>query len=120
MTPLVKLKLGLSKKIFPYCELFCLIEPSPTHPSNSITKIDRAVKTFHWPTKAGFRGKPPHAKQDWPQFLIAKDVTKGISTSPNPLKRDEQIKLAQSFGLNVLAAVHPSAIIASDAVWVLG
>lgn len=105
-----------SKQIFPNFELFCFIEPSPTHPSNSITKIDRAVKTFHWPTKAGFKGKPLHAEQDWPQFLIANDVTNVIVTSPNPQKRDEQIKLAQSRGMNVLSAIHPSAIIASDAV----
>ena len=108
-----------SKQIFPIMSCFVLSSQAP-HPSNSITKIDRAVKTFHWPTKAGFKGKPLHAEQDWPQFLIAKDVTNVIVTSPNPQKRDEQIKLAQSLGLSVLAAIHPRPPLLATRFWVLG
>ncbi len=86
------------------------------HPSDDppqVQKIIRAVKYFDYPEENSFKNKPLVSKKDWAD-LVTDNFIGCLVTLSAPYKREEQIDYAKSNNINLINAIHPSAIINSE------
>ena len=55
-------------------------------------------------------------KSNWPQYLKSKGISKALITKPDLSEQAHQIMLAFEVGLELVNAIHPSALIMKDAI----
>jgi sugar O-acyltransferase (sialic acid O-acetyltransferase NeuD family) len=98
--------------------------------SDSYSEVDidqenrrRTCKTTDFPQNGMFKGHPLIVADNWIEILMRMGVSNVISLEPSNSRRRFQIDVIKRSGLNLVSAIHPSALILPHAridagVWV--
>jgi sugar O-acyltransferase (sialic acid O-acetyltransferase NeuD family) len=83
----------------------------------------RECKTTEFPQDGQFKGRPVIATTNWVEIIASMGIDKVISLDPNNESRRRQIESARINGMQLVSAIHPSAIILpeaklDDGIWV--
>lgn len=95
-------------------QITCFIHTDDNPPV--INKIPRSASQFSYPQNSKFKGLPFICKSNWPQYLKSKGISKVLITTPDSSERAHQIMVALEAGLELVNAIHPSALIMEDAI----
>ncbi len=111
---------GLAGQIHAWLERYtnyrvaCFINPADVPPQ--ITKIQRDATQFSYPTESSFKDRPLVNSSNWFKILKELGINKVLVTTDNMKERYEQINQARENGLQLINAIHPTAIIMEDAI----
>ena len=94
----------------------CFINPSDTPLDIDPNKIKRDVSQFSYPTENEFKNKPLLNTSQWADSLKKIGINKALITTDNSIKRYEEICYAKENNLELINAIHPTAIIMEDAI----
>ncbi len=94
-------------------KIACFIHPEDEFPI--IQKIQRSVSNFSYPEDGKFKNLPLICSKNWCEKIKEMGIKNVLITSPLPPERREQIDLAIKANLNLINAIHPSALIMEDA-----
>ena len=92
----------------------CFINPSDTPLDIDLSKIKRDVSQFSYPTENEFKNKPILNTSQWADSLKKIGINKALVTTDDPKKRYEEICYAKENNLELINAIHPTAIIMED------
>lgn len=76
----------------------------------------RDVSQFSFPTKDSFKDRPLINSSDWIEVLKQIGISKILCISGNPHEDGHNIEMARKAGLELISAIHPSALILEDAI----
>lgn len=100
------------------------------HPGSEPPKVDafvenrrRVSQRTNFPTATSFKGRPLLTAEDWPARLLSLGVRRILPLLSNNRERLRAIQASRLHGLELISAVHPSAIILpgatiSSGVWI--
>ena len=94
----------------------CFINPTDTPLDIDPNKIKRDVSQFSYPTENEFKNKPLLNTSQWADFLKKIGINKALITTDDSIKRYEEICYAKENNLELINAIHPTAIIMADAI----
>ena len=90
--------------------------------SSSFTDVDieeenkkRVCKTTDFPQRDIFKGHPVIVSPNWIEQIANLGVTKVLCLDPVNQRRRKQIELVRNCGLQLVSAIHPSALILPNA-----
>ena len=98
--------------------------------SDSFTEVDveeensrRVCKTTEFPQNGKFKGRPLIIASNWIEIVSGMGINKVLSLDPINQKRKGQIDLVRKNDMELVSAIHPSAIILpeakiGDGVWI--
>jgi sugar O-acyltransferase (sialic acid O-acetyltransferase NeuD family) len=75
----------------------------------------RVCKTTNFPQNGLFKCKPLITSSNWIDEIKRSGINKVLCLEPNNVKRLQHIKLVKENGMQLISAIHPTAIILSDA-----
>lgn len=79
-------------------------------------KLKRNSQLFNYPTKTSFKDKPLVTTLNWVEVLKSIGITRVLVTLSDRPQRLQLINEARRAGLQLINAIHPSAVIFDDAV----
>lgn len=91
----------------------CFINPS----DEPVTIVDAPVREatqFSYPTNNSFKELPLYNLKHWGSFLKDNGTSHVLITTTDPRERLNQIKQAKNEGLELINAIHPSALVMED------
>jgi sugar O-acyltransferase (sialic acid O-acetyltransferase NeuD family) len=97
-------------------EISCFINPSDEPIEIDINKNQRDVSQFAYPTSTSFKDKPLINSTDWCTYLRNQEIRKVLITTPDQHQRYRQINAAREIGLELINAIHPTALVMTDAI----
>lgn len=85
--------------------------------------LKRFCKTTSFPQNGFFKGHPVIVSTNWLEIISKMGVTKILSLEPNNQQRKKQIDLIKTTNLQLVSAIHPTALILpyaqiDDGVWI--
>ncbi|RTY34601.1 hypothetical protein EKD02_09745 [Chlorobium phaeovibrioides] len=85
--------------------------------------LKRLCKTTSFPHNGLFKGHPVIVSANWLEIITKMGVTKILSLEPNNQQRKKQIDLIKTTNLQLVSAIHPTALILpyaqiDDGVWI--
>lgn len=103
-------------KASPY-EVACFVNPVEDPPTIDIeaAMAKRVSRLFSYPKPASFKGRPLISAENWADVLIELGITKVLITSSTNIVRLQQIAYAKEKGLQLVSAIHPTALIMDGA-----
>ena len=76
----------------------------------------RPAKQFDFPLRESFKEKPMITSTRWLDIILDMGITKALIMSPDKQQRIRQIREAQKRGIELVSAIHPTALILEDAI----
>lgn len=92
----------------------CFIHPEDSFPR--VTRIARPITQFSYPENHQFKDLPLYCKFDWPQFILDKGIKKALITLTDPLQRFTEMTKATKAGIELINAIHPTALLMPECV----
>jgi sugar O-acyltransferase (sialic acid O-acetyltransferase NeuD family) len=93
------------------------------HAADSPPSIDpvaalkgRLARRFSVPTDTNFKDRPLVSSRDWPAVLRDHGVSRVLITLSDPKRREHEIETARRGGLELVNAIHPTALVMPEAV----
>jgi len=97
-------------------QIACFINPTDQPINIDSSKIFRDATQFDYPTKNSFKDKPMINSLNWIKVLKKLNIRKVLVTTSNQHQRFKEIDLAQTNGIELINAIHPTALIMEDAI----
>jgi len=95
---------------------FVNIAENPLEIDIKIEKQKKDAKQFDFPLRDSFKGMPLITTLRWVAVLKNLGISKVLILTPDKRKRWQHINQAKENGLELISAIHPSAIIMEDAI----
>lgn len=95
---------------------FVHVEDTPPMIDPTVARKGRHAKRFDVPTTTSFKEVPLLSAADWPDALWRIGIRKALVMLPERRQRLHHIGLALARGLELINAIHPSALILEDAI----
>ena len=100
------------------CSVGCFVnidaEPPEIDPEKERTNRDSRL--FEYPTRDSFKGLPLLTSPRWPEVIKDFGIAKVLVTVSAQRTRLREIERAQGAGLELVSAIHPSALVLEEAV----
>lgn len=94
----------------------CFVNPADQPLGIDPDRIQRDARQFSYPTKDRFKDKPLINSLHWPEILADLGITKVLVTTDDNYQRFEQINMARKKGLELVNAIHPTALIMEEVI----
>ncbi len=94
----------------------CFVNPSDEAIKINPKTIKRDATQFSYPTKNTFKDKSLINSSNWVKILQELDINKVLITTDDAYQRFKQINYARKFGMELINAIHPTAVIMEDAI----
>ncbi|MBF0157031.1 MAG: acetyltransferase [Magnetococcales bacterium] len=96
----------------------CFVHADDTPPVVDVAaaRKSREAKIFDYPLPGSYKGIPLVSARAWPEVIIAHGIHKALILMPDPHARFDNIALARQHGLELIRAIHPTALVMADAV----
>lgn len=95
----------------------CFVHEAAQWPSINVEEEQkkRVSQRTEFPCGGCFKGRPLIAALDWPAELLRRGIRKVLPLTPDNRTRLRQIVTCRSSGLELVSAIHPTALILADA-----
>lgn len=99
------------------CRVACFVNPADAPPRVDVAaeRPKRDARLFDFPETGRFKGRPLLSSTRWPQALLALGVTRALVFVSDRHRRLELIGQARAAGLELVRAVHPTALVMEEA-----
>jgi len=97
-------------------EIACFVNPSDIPINIDPSGIRRTAKQFSYPKDGMFKGRPLISSSCWATRLNELGIQNVLVISVDEHQRFEQIGEARCAGLNLINAIHPSALVLEEAI----
>jgi len=97
-------------------QIACFINPADEPLEIDPSRISRTAKQFSYPNKDSFKGRPLINGYQWSDALLALGIRKILVTTDDPYLRLEHIDQARQADLELISAIHPTALVMEDAI----
>jgi len=94
----------------------CFVNPVDEHVDIDPSRIHRDATQFSYPTKDSFKDKPLINSSNWVRLLRDLNIRKILITTDNPYQRFKQINHARENEMDLINAIHPTALIMEDVI----
>jgi len=95
----------------------CFVHPAAEPPQVNVTveNLRRVSQRTHFPTRTMFKGRPLLTAVDWADQLLALGIRKVLPMMSVNRERLQCLQAARAAGLELVSAIHPTAIILDGA-----
>ncbi len=96
----------------------CFVHPEATPPVVDVARErkKREAKQFDFPMTNTFKGLPLISSQDWPHVLLDSGINHALVMLSDPAARLRAITEGKKAGLQLIQAIHPTAVVMEDAI----
>ena len=100
------------------CRVACFVNPDhgPPRVDVAVERPKRDARLFDFPERERFKGRPLLSSTRWPGVLASLGVTRVLVFVSDRHRRLELIDQATAAGLELVRAIHPTALIMEEAV----
>lgn len=98
--------------------LACFVHPGSTPPDVDVAAENRrrVSQRTNFPTPNLFKGRPLLTAEDWPARLLALGIRRVLPLLSNNRERLRAVNASRAHGLELVSAIHPSALILPGAI----
>jgi len=99
-------------------EVACFVNPSDEPPAIDIAleKTRRDSRLFNYPTPDSYRGRPLVSALRWAEILVELGIRRVLVADSHERPREAGIAAARAAGLELINAIHPTALVLEEAV----
>lgn len=95
---------------------FVNVSDKPVDVDIETERRKRPAKQFDFPGRDSFKDKPMITSLNWIELIMDMGITKALIMTTDKEQRLMHIKQAKNSGIELISAIHPSALILEDAI----